>query len=178
MTAEGRALVNLYIMRHAEAEDDAASGGDAARSLTARGRERTRDGARGLRSLGLRFDAILTSPLSRAAQTAELVADEYSNNPPPRVLPALSPEIAPREAIAALAPFARQGSVLAVGHEPQLSRLVALLLNSNGTVPIRFKKGACVALAFAKNVEPGAAELRWMLTQRQLRKLRKSRNRI
>jgi phosphohistidine phosphatase len=64
--------------------------------------------------------------------------------------------------------------VLAVGHEPQLSKLVALLLNSHGAVAIRFKKGACVALALSKTVEPGAAELRWMLTQRQLRKLRKN----
>ena len=161
-------------MRHAEAEEQAISGGDEARSLTARGRDRTRGAARGLRALGIRFDAILTSPLLRAAQTAELVADEYANNPPPQVLPALSPDIAPREAIAALAPSARQGSVLAVGHEPQLGKLVALLLNSNGAVAIRFKKGACVALALPETAEPRAAELRWMLTQRQLRKLRKS----
>lgn len=166
--------MNLYIMRHAEAEEHAVSGADEARSLTARGRDRTQDAARGLRALGLRFDAIVTSPLLRAAQTAELVADEYSNNPPPQVLPALSPDIEPRDAIAALAPFARQGSVLAVGHEPQLGKIAAVLLNSNGAVAIRFKKGACIALALPKNVEPGAAELRWMLTQRQLRKLRKS----
>lgn len=161
-------------MRHAEAEERAQSGGDEARSLTARGRDRTSDAARGLRALGLRFDVILTSPLLRAAQTAELVADEYSNNPPPQVLPALSPDVAPREAIAALSPFGRQENVLAVGHEPQVGKLVALLLNSNGAITIRFKKGACVALALPKTVEFGAAELRWMLTQRQLRKLRKS----
>jgi phosphohistidine phosphatase len=166
--------MNLYIMRHAEAEEQAVSGGDDARSLTARGRERTRAAGRGLRALGLRFDAILTSPLRRAAQTAELVAGEYSNTPPPQVLPALSPDIAAREAIAALAPFAPQRNVLAVGHEPQLSNLAGLLLNSNGAVAIRFKKGACVALVLPETVEPGSAELRWMLTQRQLRKLCKS----
>jgi len=166
--------MNLYIMRHAEAEDEAESGGDEPRSLTVRGRERTREAAGGLRALGLRFDAILTSPLSRAAATAELVADEFSNNPPPQVLPALSNDVSAREAIAALAPFARYRSVLAVGHEPQLSKLVGLLLSSSDAVAIRLKKGACVALDLPKAIEPGAAELRWMLTQRQLRKLRKS----
>jgi phosphohistidine phosphatase len=165
--------VNLYIMRHAEAEDQAASGGDEARALTVRGRERTRDAAGGLRAMGLRFDAILTSPLLRAAETAELVADEYSNNRPLQVLPALSPNTSAREALAALAPFARHGRVLVVGHEPQLSKLVALLLTSNGAVAIRFKKGACVGLDLPEAVEPGSAELRWMLTQRQLRRLRK-----
>jgi phosphohistidine phosphatase len=165
--------MNLYIMRHAEAEDEAQSGGDEARALTLRGRERTRDAAGGLRALGLRFDAILSSSLLRAAETAELVADEYANNPPPQVLPALSPQIPAREALAALSPFARHGEVLAVGHEPQLSKLVGLLLTSSGAVAIRLKKGGCVALAVSKAIEPGAAELRWMLTQRQLRKLRK-----
>ncbi len=161
-------------MRHAEAEDEAKSGGDEARSLTARGRERTLDAASGLRALGCRFDAILTSPLRRAAETAELVADEYANDPPPQVLPALLPDVSPREALAALTPFAHHDEVLVVGHEPQLSVLVGLLLTSSGAVAIRFKKGACVALDLSKAIEPGAAELRWMLTQRQLRKLRKS----
>jgi phosphohistidine phosphatase len=166
--------MNLYIMRHAEAEAGVESGGDEARVLTARGRVRTREAASGLRALGLRFDTILTSPLLRAAETAELVADEYSNNPPPQVLPALSPEVSAREAIAALAPFTPHDRVLIVGHEPQLSKLVGSLLTSSANVAIRFKKGACVALAMSEAVEPGAAELRWMLTQRQLRKLRKS----
>jgi phosphohistidine phosphatase len=166
--------MNLYIMRHAEAEDDNESGGDEARSLTVRGRERTRDAAGGLRALGLRFDAILTSSLLRASETAELVANEYANNPPPQVLPALSPDVSPREALAALTPFARHEQVLVVGHEPQLSRLVGMLLTSGGTLGIKLKKGACVALDLPKAIEPGAAELRWLLTQRQLRKLRKS----
>jgi phosphohistidine phosphatase len=164
--------VNLYIMRHAEAEEEA-SGSDEARPLTVRGRERTRDAAGGMRALGLRFDAILTSSLLRAVETAELVADEYAKNPPPQVLPALSPGVPPREALAALNQFARHGEVLAIGHEPQLSGLVALLLTANGAVAIRLRKGACVALTVPKTLEPGAAELRWMLTQRQLRKLRK-----
>jgi phosphohistidine phosphatase len=165
--------LNLYIMRHAQAENEPKSGADEARPLTWRGRERTRDAAGGLRTLGLRFDAILTSSLRRAAETAEIIADEYANDPPPQVLPALSPDVSPRQTLAALAPFARHAEVLVVGHEPQISGLASLLLTSGGTVAIRFKKGACVALDLPKAIEPGAAELRWMLTQRQLRKLRK-----
>jgi phosphohistidine phosphatase len=166
--------MNLYIMRHAEAEDEAESGRDDARALTVRGRERTRDAAAGLRVLGFRFDAILTSPLVRAVETAQAIADEYSNNPSPQVLPALSTNVSPRDALTALAGFALHGNILAVGHEPQLSKLVALLLTTSGNLAIRFKKGACIALDIPKTIEPGVAELRWMLTQRQLRKLRKS----
>ncbi|MBV8772204.1 MAG: phosphohistidine phosphatase SixA [Deltaproteobacteria bacterium] len=166
--------MNLYIMRHAEAEAEAESGRDEARALTVRGRERTRDAAAGLHALGLRFDVILTSPLVRAVETAEVIADEYSKNPSPQVLTGLSTDVSARDALAALAAFPLNGSVLAVGHEPQLSKLVGLLLTSSGNLAIRFKKGACVALDIPKTIEPEAAELRWMLTQRQLRKLRKS----
>jgi len=63
---------------------------------------------------------------------------------------------------------------LIVGHEPQLSGLVSLLLTgSPDGLHLRFKKGACVALSVPKRFERGGAELGWMLTQRQLRRLRK-----
>jgi len=166
--------MNLYLMRHSEAEDEVESGGDESRHLTVRGRQRTRDAAGGLRALGLQFDAILTSPLLRAVETAELVADVYARNPLPQVLPALSPSVAASEALAALTPFAHQEEVLIVGHEPQLSQLVAVFLTPDGSVSIRLKKGACIALDLPKSCEPGCAELRWMLTQRHLRMLRKS----
>jgi phosphohistidine phosphatase len=165
--------MNLYIMRHAQAEVAAESASDEGRRLTPSGRERTRDAAAGLRAVKLRFDAILTSPLTRAAETAELVAAAYANNPPPQVLPALSPGISPREALAAIAPFARHDELLLVGHEPQLGGLLSLLLSGSDAIRIKLKKGACVALDLPKRFEPGVAELRWMLTQRYLRKLRK-----
>lgn len=164
----------LYILRHAEAEETAASGGDEARKLTVHGKDRMSDAAAGMRAFGLKFDAILSSPLVRAGETAEIVAAEYSNSPPPQVLPALSGGVPPAQALTALAPFARYDHVLIVGHEPQLSGLVSLLLTgSPDGLHLRFKKGACVALSVPKRFERGGAELGWMLTQRQLRRLRK-----
>ena len=164
----------LYILRHAEAEETAETCGYEARKLTVHGKDRMSDVAAGMRAFGLEFDAILTSPLVRARETAEIVAAEYSNAPPPHVLPALSGGVPPAEAVNALMPFARHDSVLVVGHEPQLSGLVSLLLTgSPDAMQLRFKKGACVALDVPKRFERGGAELRWMLTQRQLRHLRK-----
>jgi phosphohistidine phosphatase len=165
--------MKLYILRHAEAEDESQSGGDDARHLTPRGKERTREAAVGMRKFGLKFGAILTSPLARASETAEIVAAEYANNPPPQVLPALSGGVAADEATAALALFARYGEVLIVGHEPQLSGLVSLLLSgSSDVIHVQLKKGGCAALDLPNRFERGGAELRWLLTQRQLRKLR------
>ncbi|HWH77607.1 MAG TPA: phosphohistidine phosphatase SixA, partial [Candidatus Binatus sp.] len=80
MTAHGErnkaAAMNLYLMRHgiAVAANDPAVGHDSERPLTNKGVKRMRRAARGLRRLKIPFDAILTSPVLRARQTAEIVA--------------------------------------------------------------------------------------------------------
>lgn len=66
-------MTTLVLMRHGVAEDDN-PGGDAARRLTTEGLERAGLAARGLVALGVRPDIVLTSPLVRCRQTAELVA--------------------------------------------------------------------------------------------------------
>jgi phosphohistidine phosphatase len=165
----------LYVLRHSEAEETApGGGGDEARRLTSRGREKMRAAAAGMRSLGVKFEALLTSPLTRAQETADVVAAAWANEPPPQMLPALASGVAPAEAVAALVPFARYNGVMIVGHEPQLSGLVSLLLSgSSDLVHLRLRKGGCVALEVANRFERGGAELHWMATQRQLRRKRK-----
>lgn len=164
----------LYVVRHALAEDLAA-GGDEARHLTETGRQRTLKAAAGMQALGLEFDLILTSPLARAAETAEIIAAVYATGLTPRVLMELASGIAPADAVAALAPHGRNDSVMIVGHEPQLSAMVSILLTGEpDAMHLRMRKGGCVALELPANrIQPGAAELLWMMTQRQLRKLRK-----
>ncbi len=164
----------LYVMRHALAEETAA-GGDDARHLTDTGRQRTQKAALGMRSLGIEFGVILTSPVARAAETAEIVAAAYETRPTPRTMMELSTGVAPADAVAALAPYGRDESVMIVGHEPQLSALVSILLTGDPDgMHLRMRKGGCVALELpARKIERGAAELLWMMTPRQLRKVRK-----
>jgi phosphohistidine phosphatase len=164
----------LYILRHGIAEDAPAGGDDGARKLTARGREKLRDSVQGMRTLGLKFDVILTSPLARATETAEVVAAAYANDPPPQVVPALATGVPPQETIAALRPFAKHRRVMVVGHEPQLSAIASLLMTAApGAANINLKKGGLIALEVPARAEPGGAQLRWMLTPRQMRKLHK-----
>ncbi|HVA80586.1 MAG TPA: phosphohistidine phosphatase SixA [Candidatus Binataceae bacterium] len=166
--------MKLYILRHGIAEDAAPGGDDGARKLTARGREKLRDGAERMRALGLKFNVILTSPLARATETAEVVAAAYANDPPPQVLPALATGVAPQEAITALRAFAKHRHVMIVGHEPQLSAIASMLLTAApGAVNISLKKGGLISLEVPARPDRGSAQLRWMLTARQLRKLRK-----
>ncbi|HEY6419221.1 MAG TPA: phosphohistidine phosphatase SixA [Candidatus Binataceae bacterium] len=161
----------LYVLRHATAEE---AGDDGARKLTARSSEKMRDAADGMRALGLKFEVILTSPLVRAAETAEIVAAAYANTPAPQVLPALATGVAAAEVVTALKPFARYSDVMIVGHEPQLSELGSMLLSGSAeVVHIRLKQGSCIALELPARFDRGGAELRWMMTARQLRRSRK-----
>lgn len=165
----------LYILRHGIAEDGPpAGGGDGARRLTARGRDRVRAAAAGMRTLGLKFDAILSSPLVRAAETAELVAAAWSNAPKPETLAALAAGVSPAETVSALKSYERHDQVMIVGHEPGLSSIASLLLTgSANNLTIDLKKSGLIALELPDGVGRGSAQLCWMLTPRQLRRLRK-----
>lgn len=167
--------MKLYIFRHGAAENESSSGGgDGARRLTARGREKVREAAAGMRALGLKFDAILTSPLPRAAETADLVAGAFPGGPAPEALTALSAGVAPAETVAALKPYERHDHLMIVGHEPGLSGIASLLLTgSANSVSFDLKKSGMIALELHDGVERGGAQLYWALTPRQLRRLRK-----
>ncbi len=167
--------MRLYVLRHGTAETEPPPGGDdGARRLTARGREKVREAAAGMRALGLKFDAILASPLPRAAETAELVAAAYAGGPSPETLAALSTGVTPADMVAALKPYERHDHLMIVGHEPGLSGIASLLLTgSANSVGFVLKKSAMIALELHDGLERGGAQLLWMFTARHLRRLRK-----
>ncbi|HSZ23155.1 MAG TPA: phosphohistidine phosphatase SixA [Candidatus Sulfotelmatobacter sp.] len=166
--------MRLYILRHATAEESASSGDDGARKLTDRSKEKMRGAAAGLRAMDLKFDVILTSPLVRAAETAEIVSAAYENTPPPQVLPALATGVGAAEAVSALRPFSKHEDVMIVGHEPQLSAVASILLTGAADVAhIKLKTGGCIAIDLPARFDRGGGELRWMLNHRQLRTMRK-----
>lgn len=166
----------LYVMRHGIAEDAADDGTDRSRRLTPRGRRRVEAATAGLRTLGLAFDAVATSPLPRAAETAAIVAAGMRGAPAPREIAALEPDVPPAETLRALRVFARSRHVLVVGHEPNLGRLLSLLLaGSADAASLTMKKGACAAVELTALAPQGGATLRWLLPPRVLRALARSR---
>jgi len=134
--------VKVYLVRHAEAVAGDEAGSDHDRWLTARGREQARVLARLLREQGVAPDAVLSSPLPRALQTAELVAAGLDFVHVVEVLPSLAPGAHPRVAAGALA--AHGAAVVVIGHEPGISALGALLLGRPGFPP--FRTGQACAL--------------------------------
>jgi len=162
----------LYVLRHGVAEEVGPEGTDGSRRLTPAGRRKLQAGACGMRALGVAFDAILTSPLVRAVETAAIVAEALGNRPARRELAALEPGVPPVETVRALRAFARHEHVAIVGHEPGLSRLIALLLTgSPDGVKLVLKKGGLVVLQVQDPARGGSATLRSLLTPRQLRRL-------
>lgn len=117
--------MRIYLVRHAEAVPEDLAGRDDDRWLTGRGREAARGLARLLREQQVEPDAIVSSPLPRAMQTAELLANGLDFLGVIEVLPALRPGVPARIAAGELG--ARGASIVVVGHEPTISELGALL---------------------------------------------------
>lgn len=163
--------MRLVIMRHGIAVEAAAHDGpDATRPLTPAGVRKTERGARGLAVLGAAPGRIVSSPLVRAVQTAEIVAKILQPGSLERAA-ALQPEADPRLVLDELAALAgTDDEVLLVGHLPHLDRLIAHAVHRR--IPPFTSLGkagaACLELDPAR---PGTAVLRWLLEPRALRKL-------
>ena len=158
--------VKLYIMRHGPAEERADSGVDADRSLTASGRDRVRSVAKVLVEEEERPVRIVTSQLVRAVQTAEIVA----------LVTKLSDgtvetrrELAPGgEAMELVRQLAAGGAkrVMLVGHEPDLSELVAKLV---GAFERPFEKAMVVGLRMEGDGKDAKTRVRFVVDPKMLR---------
>ena len=158
-----RTDVKLYLMRHGPAEDEADSGVDADRALTASGRERVANVAKALLDAKESPSEILTSPLVRAVQTAEIVAIVAGV-----AQLRIGREVAPGGDGARLARFLASSGrkrVMLVGHEPDMSGLLSTLLGTSHNRP--FEKAMVIGLHLSRSA--GLAKIRFVLEPRTLR---------
>src|SRR5918996_3329085 len=158
---------NLYFLRHGIAvasEDDAAGNSDNERPLTTKGVKRMRKASRGLRRLGIPFEAVLTSPLVGARQTAEIVVDTLNLGSILEEISELSPESSVDQLIFSLARFKDRKHVLLVGHQPLLGQAAVFLLSGKHRPPISVmlkKGGICrVEVDSLPPTQPGT--LHWL----------------
>ena len=162
----------LYFVRHGLAEERGdAWPDDTKRPLTEEGMSRLRKAVRGLSRIGVAIDVVLTSPLVRARQTAEIVAGGLDPRPSIVNVDSLAPAGSYAAVLADLEKHSRKSRLALVGHEPMMGELAARLVGSRH--PIEFKKGG-VCRIDVENLPPaGPADLRWMLTPKILRALKK-----
>ncbi len=163
--------MNVYLLRHGIAAEPGAAGyePDSERPLTAKGEDRLREAARAMEKLGLSFDLILSSPFLRAKQTAAIIAKSLKLRKQLALSDDLTPAGNPRLLIQQLNQFRPEPkSVLLVGHEPYLGKLVALLAAGNTSLEIDFKKGGLCKLEAEYLLYGRCAKLVWLLTPRQM----------
>lgn len=150
--------VKLYFLRHGDAEPSHPDG-DEARALTDAGIATLRAAAPIWRRLHLRPDVVLTSPLVRAVQTAELLSSAI-DAPAPVVDDRLRPGACWDDVAAALAALPPAKRVAFVGHEPDFSTIVAEL---TGAASVKMRKGGLACVRFPGAPETGAGEIAWLL---------------
>jgi phosphohistidine phosphatase len=152
-------MSRIYLLRHGIAVPHGTPGvADDERPLTAKGERRVGQVARGLRRLGVEPDRLLTSPLPRARRTAEIVAAELDIEDRVEDAPILRPGN-PAEAIRDWLCTQIDADVMLVGHNPNLTDLVGVLLGlPPGSFPFELKKGGVAAL---RSEADGTARLQW-----------------
>jgi phosphohistidine phosphatase len=147
--------VRIYLVRHGDAVPEEDAGSDRDRWLSAKGREAARVLGRLLREQGVAPDAILSSPLPRAVQTAELIAASLDYIGPITSRRCFEPSAHPR--VAAQEIMGAGASVLIVSHEPAVSTLGAFLLGLPAFPS--FRTAQCCAIEEGKPTFTARADL-------------------
>lgn len=166
--------MRLYLVRHAETFEPSAKRwpDDRLRPLTPEGMRAFRKVASGIARVAGPVDCVLTSPLLRARQTAEILTQAAGW---PQALEAgeLALDEAAERALAAVRE--REVERLAVvGHEPSLKDLLSLsLAGPTAHIDCKLEKGAAACLKFSSAVRAGAAKLEWLIRPETLRDLGK-----
>jgi phosphohistidine phosphatase len=148
--------MDLYFLRHGEAEPASTAGSDDDRTLTERGRRDVRAVAELARRAGVQPEAIYTSPLLRARQTSDILADVFG------VAATAVDQLASGPRLGDFQPVAGESGhqrILLVGHEPHLSGLVGTL--TGGHVKMQTASFAHVR---ADRLEPDGGTLMCLLS--------------
>lgn len=155
--------MEIYLLRHGIAEDHSPAGRDADRRLTEEGREKLQRVLGRARVAGVQPALILSSPLTRALETAAVAAQELGYEGDILKTQALIPNSSPPSVWSEIRSHKDAASLLLAGHEPLFSALVAYLLGSTRAM-VQFRKGALVRIDVPSlGVEPKGV-LQWMLT--------------
>lgn len=159
-------IIELFFLRHGIAEDQPSKGNrDADRALTKEGIDSMQISARGMLRLGLQLDHLVSSPLTRAIQTAEIVGKQLALRP--RVEAALAPGFDIAQLRRLLSHYSSTQRVMFVGHEPDLSMLIAALTDGG---QVLMKKGGLALISVPHNT-PFDGTLRYLLPPKVLRAL-------
>jgi len=164
--------MEIYFLRHANAgEAKLNPEKDEQRTLDQRGIEQSHIVGRSLAALKLKLDAILSSPLVRARQTASIVAGEIGQEDKVVTEEALRPEANYEQFLQLLARYRGKGTILIVGHNPSQTEFLNRLVTGDSAEAIEFKKGA-IARVDKDGGKP--AVLKWCMPPKVVRAIQQA----
>ena len=155
--------MEIYLLRHAIAEDGAPGRPDAERALTAEGRDKLRRVLKRARQAEVAPSLILSSPYRRAMETAEIAAQMLAY--PGRIVESRSlvPDGSPHEVWDELRTHRSESAILLASHEPLMSATAAFLLGV-ASLQVEMKKAALVRIDCDRFGGEPRGVLKWMLT--------------
>ncbi len=166
--------MDLFLLRHGEAGGRVDTPGeDAERPLTSAGRKQVAEIAESIQTLGMTFDAIASSPLKRALETAQIVARRFRKLNALEAWEELKPAAESVNLYRRLARLKPEGGMMLVGHEPYLSSLIGEIIAGETSVNLSLKKGGLARVRIASFKPKVSGELRFLLTPKLLMKLSK-----
>lgn len=154
--------MQVYFLRHGLADRSAWDGDDFQRPLTPEGRDRMKRTARTLERLDLGIDHVVSSPLARARQTAEIVAKRLDLGVEQDER--LAGGFGPRELQDILEPMPSDARMMLVGHEPTFSDTIGAIV---GGAHVVCKKGSLTRVDLF-SVRPPRGQLVWVIPPRVL----------
>lgn len=164
----------ILIVRHALAQDrekfSETGHKDSKRPLTREGIKKMKEVAKSLKLLLPNLSWIVTSPYTRANQTAEILSNSFKKS----VIKStknLHPERSYKDIIEWLAKQPHPEQLALVGHEPHLGSLIGGLLTGKSNISLPLKKSGVCLLSFENDIKPGQAQLEWFSTPSSLKKI-------
>ena len=145
--------MELWLLRHAEAEEHAASGRDEDRRLTEAGLEQAEAAGRGIAAVSSGIRLVLTSPYLRARQTAEAAARALGI-PSARPIRALEPERDPEQILSEIEEESEE-AILLVGHAPLLGHLLGRLVSGGPDADIPLSKASAAWVSLGASLRRG-----------------------
>lgn len=162
--------MDVFILRHGKAEERSTNvASDSKRSLTEVGKKDLAEIAKGMKNLDIEFDLIISSPLNRAKETADIISEKLYKKKKIALWDELKPESDVLDTHKKLAQFPPDAKILLVGHEPHLTNLISSIISPECNVSINLKKGGFVWLRTSSSKSKILGSLRSILTPKQLK---------
>ena len=163
--------MNVFLLRHGRAGkwNPLRYPDDRLRPLTPEGQDRLTGQVRGMAAIGISPDLIVSSPLTRALQTAQIVHAGLALTRPIETSESLVPEADPRDALKELATWqVSSAGVMLVGHEPHLSSLASIAVGESADAVLRLRKGALCRIRLHLAPYGHSGWIEWSLTAQQM----------